>query len=141
MRLDIVLKEEQIDRGRWVHPSSSVLFRRQSRVSERKSGGELENAAGDRGRGDLTDAWVGNTGGKRGGIEIVAGISEARMAQDVESLHPKLQFALLPPRQAPTFGQRKIDIRQPRSTKRISLVVAETIGRWRYICELVEPLV
>ena len=92
---------------------------------------------GSRPRLSLTKILYGRR--KRAWIEVVVGISEPWMVQDVDSIHPKLQLALLPPRQTPTLGQREIDIRQPGSTKRVSFVVAERVHRWGCIGQLVEP--
>ena len=72
---------------------------------EGEPGRNLNDAAGDRCGGDLPHAWIGNPRCKRAWIEVVAGISETWMVQDVDSVHPQLQIALFPPRQTPSLGQ------------------------------------
>src|SRR6266851_3671772 len=72
---------------------------------EGEPGRKLNDTAGNRGGGDRTHGWIGSVRSKNGRIEVVAGISEAWMVQDVDSIHPKLQFAFFPPRQPPSLAQ------------------------------------
>lgn len=76
-----------------------------ARSSEGESASELNDATSDRCSGDRTHAWVGNPRCKRARIEVVAGISEAWMVQDVNSVHPQLKLALFPARDAKGFAQ------------------------------------
>ena len=61
--------------------------------SERESTRQLNGSTGYRGSCDLTDAWVRSLAVQRGWIEIVAGICEARMIEEVDGIYPNLHFA------------------------------------------------
>ena len=72
---------------------------------ERKSGRKLNNPTGNRSARDPSYAWIVNTICKLRRIEAVVGYIEARMVENVGSIHPNLKFALFPPGDTETLGQ------------------------------------